>query len=485
MANCREYAVLQSKTRGGSEIWAGGLGVVGVLWAGARLGGKLMTLTEVKAALAEAEVVPSKKLGQNFLCDQNSAAWIVKQLQLEEGDCVVEVGPGTGALTEQVRGKVRKVILVEFDRRLAAWLTKRFEDDDSVEVIHEDGAQFDIRRLFKEGPVKLLGNLPYSAGGAILRNFLNAPSPVSRAVIMLQREVIDRIVAEPRTKAYGVLGLRMQSEWKSKPLKTIAPELFHPRPTIDSTVMLVEPRRDDLPVYDMKLFDELMRRGFAQRRKQLRKAMPDRRVWAEVAAEIGCSETARPEELSILQWVNLTRAYDDHPLKDNPQRGDEMFDVVNENDEVVGQEQRAVVHETGLMHRAVHVFLLNKVGEVFLQKRSRLKDVHPGRWDSSAAGHLEVGEAYEDSARRELGEELGQDGEELALVGKLPASEKTGMEFVELFTARTKGGLRYPCSEVETGMWLDPEEIDGWVARRPEEFADGFMECWRLWRHVP
>ena len=443
-----------------------------------------MTLTEVKAALAEAQVVPSKRLGQNFLCDQNSAAWIVKQLKLEPDDCVVEVGPGTGALTEQVRGKVRKVILVEFDKRLAVWLTARYADDDTVEVLHEDGAQFDIRRLHKERPVKFLGNLPYSAGGAILRNFLSAPSPVTRAVIMLQKEVIDRIVAVPRTKAYGVLSLRMQSEWTSKPLKTIAPELFHPRPTIDSTVMLVEPREGDLPVYDMRLFDELVRRGFAQRRKQLRKAMPEGREWVEVAAEVGCIETARPEELSVLDWVKVARAYDDHPLKDNPQRGDELFDVVNEADEVVGQEKRAVVHATGLMHRAVHVFLLNKGGEVFMQKRSRLKDVHPGRWDSSAAGHLDVGEGYEAAARRELQEELGQEGEELALVGKLSAQEGTGWEFVELFTARKRGALRFPCSEVETGFWLALEEIDAWTARRPEEFAPGFLECWRLWRSV-
>lgn len=441
-----------------------------------------MTRTEVIEALNAADVTPSKKLGQNFLCDQNSAAWIVQQLDPQPEDCVVEVGPGTGALSEQVRGQVRKLILVEFDRRLAVWLTQRYADEENVEVIHADGAQFDVRTLFKEGPVKMLGNLPYSAGGAILRNFLTGPSPVTKAVIMLQKEVIDRIVAKPRTKAYGVLSVRMQSEWRSTPKKTIAPDLFFPRPAIDSTVMVVEPREADLPVFDRRLCDELLRRGFAQRRKQLRKAMPTEPAWPEVAARVGCAETARPEELSLEQWVELARCYDDHPLSDNPQRQDELFDVVDENDEIIRQEKRGVVHAEGLWHRAVHVLLRNKKDEVFLQKRSRLKDVHPGTWDTSASGHLDAGEDYETAAGRELAEELGQEGADLTRVAKIRACEGTGWEFVEFYEARQTRTLRFPCAEIEYGLWIPPVEVDGWIARRPEDFATGFLECWKVWR---
>ena len=167
------------------------------------------------------------------------ARWIGEQLDPQPDDCVIEVGPGTGALSEHLVGKVRKLVLVEYDQRLAEYLTKRFADEPSVEVHSEDGARFDLRPYWAEGQVKLLGNLPYSAGGAILRNFLKGPTPVERAVIMLQKEVIDRILAEPRTKAFGVLTLRMQSEWDSAPIKTIGPECFYPRPLIDSTVMML------------------------------------------------------------------------------------------------------------------------------------------------------------------------------------------------------------------------------------------------------
>ena len=444
-----------------------------------------VTGSEVKAALAEAGVIPSKKLGQNFLTDPNTARWIVDQLEPAAEDFVVEVGPGTGALSEALVGRVRKLLLIEYDLRLAEWLKRRFEGEESVEVVHADGARFDLRPLFKEQPVKLLGNLPYSAGGVILRNFLQRPSPVSRAVLMMQKEVIDRIRAVPRTKNYGVLSLRMQSEWDSVRLKTIGPEVFHPRPTIDSTVMLVEPRSGELPVYDGRLFDELVRRGFAQRRKQLRKAMPAEPAWSEVAAVLETVETARAEELSLEQWVELTRRYDPHPLSEIPQRGDELFDVVDENDEVVRQECRDVVHAQDLLHRAIHAFIINKRGEVFLQKRSRLKDMHPGQWDSSAAGHLDAGENYYDCAVRELEEEAGQREGELKLVATLSAREETGWEFVHLFEVPQTGPVRFPCAEVEAGLWLAPTEIDGWVARRPQDFASGFLECWKAWKSLP
>ncbi len=426
-------------------------------------------------------VMPSKKLGQNFLIDQNVAEWIVEQLEIEAGDTVVEVGPGTGALTEYAVSVADRVILVEFDARLAEGLKNRYQGNDKVQVHHCDGARFDVRQLFKYQPVKLLGNLPYSAGGAIMRNFMKRPSPVCKAVLMLQKEFIDRIIAIPRTKAYGVLSLRMQSEWHSKPVKTIPPQAFFPRPLIDSTVMVCDPRPQDLPVYDARLFDEMVRRGFAQRRKQVRKQMPDTAIWSDAAKHIGVAETARAEEISLEQWVELTRFYDDHPLKDKAQDGEELFDVVDDKDQVLRQETRAVVHREDLLHRAVHIFVFNKHRELFLQKRSRLKDKHPGVWDSSAAGHLDAGEDYQMTAVRELEEELGIKNTQLQEVGELiPACANTGWEHIMLYVARHDGALRFPCSEIEAGQWVSVEEIRAWIEARPGDFASGFIECWNV-----
>lgn len=429
--------------------------------------------------------MPSRQLGQNFLIDANVARWIVDQLEIAPGETVVEVGPGTGALTEYVVEKADHVVLVEFDARLAAWLKKKFAENSKVEVHHADGAQFDVRTLFQHRPIKFLGNLPYSAGGAIMRNFLRQPTPVSRAVLMLQKEVIDRLVAVPRTKDYGVLTLRVQSEWCVKPVKVVPPEAFHPRPQIDSSVAVLTPRGAEFPVYDARLFDELVRRGFAQRRKQIKKQLPESPGWEEVAGKIGVPVTARAEEISLPQWVELTRLYDSHPLLEIPQRGEEIFDVVDEKDEVIGTASRDEVHERDLKHRAVHVLVFNKKKEVLLQKRSRLKDRHPSVWDSSSSGHLDSGEGYEAAAIRELDEELGIDDAEVQEIAQIDASEETGWEFVRLFVARHDGAVRVPASEVEAFEWFPQEILQEWIAKRGQkDFAPGFLRCWREFRDL-
>lgn len=441
-----------------------------------------VTGQEIRDALVAAGVTPSRQLGQNFLCDPNMARWIVSQLEVEPEDAVVEVGPGTGALSSHLVGNVRRLILVEFDSRLAAWLKERFANEPTVEVHHADAVKFDIRTLYKHRPLKFLGNLPYSSGGAILRNFLSRPNPFSRAVVMLQKEVIERLAAVPRTKDYGLLTLRVQSEWSVKPLRTVPPEAFHPRPQIDSAVALLLPRGKELPAFDARRFDELIRRGFAQRRKQMGKQMPDSPPWEEAAAEIGVAITARAEELSLSQWVELARAYDPHPLRDIPQKDGEIFDVVDEADAVTGQATRREVHEKGLLHRAVHVFVVNRHGELLLQKRSRFKDAHPSVWDSSVAGHLDAGEDYASAAIRELEEEMGISDVPAEEIGRIAPCQATGWEHVRLFLTRWDGSPRFPCAEVEAALWMRPEELGQWIAARPEDFASGFLECWKLAR---
>ena len=440
-----------------------------------------MNEREIRHILSHRGVLPSRQLGQNFLTDEATAARIVSHLNLTPEDTVVEVGPGTGALTRHVVGRVKKLILVEFDSRLAAALKEKYSDVPEVEVVHQDAVEFDVRRLFAHRPIKFLGNLPYASGGAIMKNFLSVPHPFRQAVIMLQKEVIDRLSAQPGHEDYGLLSLRVQSGWHVKTVMEVPPDVFYPVPQVDSSVALLEPR-EDLPPFDRRLFDELLRRGFGQRRKQLHKLLPEGKDWGELVTQLGVAKTVRAEELDLSQWLQITHFYDDHPLKEIPQKGTEMFDLVDDEDQVIGQAMRSEIHAKDWKHRAVHVFVFNKRRDLLLQLRSRAKDKHPGVWDSSAAGHLDVGERYEAAAIRELEEELGIHKDQVIEVAKLPPSEATGWEFITLYAAQYQGALRYPCSEVDAVQWFPMEVIEQWINNRPEDFASGLIECWKAFR---
>lgn len=160
-------------------------------------------------------------------------------------------------------------------------------------------------------------------------------------------------------------------------------------------------------------------------------------------------------------------------MADNP---DELFDVVDERDRVIGVARRADVHANGLLHRAVHILVCRGNGEIFLQQRSMEKDSHPGKWDSSASGHLDSGEGYDEAAIRELREELGIEVGELVEVGSLPASEATGQEFVRIYLARHEGPFKLHPGEIADGKWIQPDALQAWIREGPTDFARCFLD---------
>jgi len=438
-----------------------------------------MTRTEIHEALAQIGTRPTKSLGQNFLHDQNLAAWIVDQLEIQPGEHVVEVGPGLGALTEFVVPKAGFTTLIEKDGRLANWLVQeRFNGMENVAVHHLDALDFDPRTLFLRGPTKLLGNLPYYVTSPIMFRFAAEPSPVHRMVLTMQKEVAERLAASPRSKEYGALTLVIGRRWRVKYLRTLPPEVFMPAPGVDSAAVLLEPRaHDEFPPCDGATFEWLVKQGFSQRRKQLQKMLRALHVdFPALAPQIGATEQARAEEISLAQWIALTNLV--RPLPHLPPQDvhGEIFDVVNEQDEVIGQATRHEVHEKKLRHRAVHIFVFNKKGELFLQKRSRWKDKNPGAWDSSAAGHVSSGDDYTITAERELVEELGIVAP-VTPIQEIAASERTGYEFVRLYTAQHEGPFILPPAEVETGGFFPVPLIREWIAARPRDFALSFIEC--------
>ena len=158
---------------------------------------------------------------------------------------------------------------------------------------------------------------------------------------------------------------------------------------------------------------------------------------------------------------------------------EEIFDVVNERNEVIGQAPRKEVHRRGLRHRAVHILVYNAAGQLFLQKRSMTKETDPGTWDSSAAGHVDAGETYDASIIRETREEIGIElGSTPEHILSLDACPQTGMEFVQVYRTFHEGPFTLHPEEIETGDWFSPEHITQWIADKPEEIAPSFKYIW-------
>jgi 16S rRNA (adenine1518-N6/adenine1519-N6)-dimethyltransferase len=437
-----------------------------------------MKLSTINATLAELGARPTQSLGQNFLHDQNLAQWIVDQVALQPGEAWVEIGPGLGALTEFALARSENGLLLEKDDRLIDWLRREFP---KLEVVHGDALRFDPRELFHRGPVKVFGNLPYYVSSQLLFRFTEEPSPASGFVFTLQRELAERLCAAPDTKDYGAFTVLLGRRWQAKLLRILPAHLFTPIPKVDSAVVSLTPRPDDdIPDCDPILYTALVKRGFSQRRKMVRKLLALER-WSEFAAILGVPETARAEDLSITQWATLTNLASGsdgaHAGRAQDVTG-EMFDVVNEQNEVIAQRPRGEVHRERLHHRAVHIFVFNQRGDIFLQRRSRWKDAHPRRWDSSAAGHVNAGDTYDATAPRELEEELGVTAP-LEVLGELPASRNTGWEFVKIYRAQHNGPFRLPPAEIETGGFFKREQLTRWIAARPQDFANGFLACWQ------
>jgi 16S rRNA (adenine1518-N6/adenine1519-N6)-dimethyltransferase len=441
-----------------------------------------MTLSEIRTTLQDIGVSPVKTLGQNFLHDQNLARWIIDRANLTPDDYVVEIGPGLGALTKLALSKGAHVLAIEKDTRLANFLRERLNYS-QLEVINADALDFDPQVLFSHRRVKLLGNLPYNVSSQLVLKFLQYPSPISLSLLMLQKEMALRLSASPRTSDYGTLTLRVQLYHRVEYLRTVRATVFFPQPDVDSAFVRITPRDPlELPARNDDLLMKLIRHGFSQRRKQLqgllRGYVSD---WNVAAASLDFNSKARAEELSLNQWIGLANYIAPAVHTETHAFENELFPVVDKMDRILRQAARSEVHGDNLRHRAVHILIFNERGELYLQQRSRCKDRHPLLWDSSAAGHVMAGEGYDKAAKRELQEELGINVP-LKKVLKLSASPQTGQEFIWLYRGQLRDNIRPNRSEIESGAFLPPTTINGWIAARPENFAPGFLKCWRAFR---
>lgn len=164
---------------------------------------------------------------------------------------------------------------------------------------------------------------------------------------------------------------------------------------------------------------------------------------------------------------------------------DELLCEVDEHDRVIGPRTRGEVHRLGLRHRAVHILVFSEDDQILLQKRSPTKDINPGLWDTSAAGHVDWGESYDDCAARELGEELGITSRSpLPFLFKLPASAHTGWEFVQVYRVVHSGTLRPDPREIEECRWFTSKDLDAWIRSAGSRLTSSFRRIWQTYRDI-
>jgi 16S rRNA (adenine1518-N6/adenine1519-N6)-dimethyltransferase len=265
----------------------------------------------------EAGIRPAKSLGQHFLQDRAVVERTVHAAGLGPDDVVLEVGPGLGVMTERLVEVSGRVIAVEIDHRLAARLREQFEGVDRLSVVEADAARATPEELLQlgganaDGPYMMAGNLPYNAGAAIVRNFLEARHTPRAMVVMLQREVADNMVAEPGD--LGLLGVSVQVYARPKKLLNVPPRAFYPPPKVTSSVVRLDllPEPLVLPGERQRFF-KVLRAGFSAPRKQLRNTLAQGLGIgpAEAAAALdsaGIDARRRPQELSVQDWLQLAR----------------------------------------------------------------------------------------------------------------------------------------------------------------------------------
>lgn len=256
-----------------------------------------------------------KRFGQNFLVDAGIIEKIIHAISPKPKQHIVEIGPGQGALTHPLLDSCDHLDVVEVDRDLVARLKKLQESETHLHVHEGDALKFDFSSLAaQENPLRIVGNLPYNISTPLIFHLLESSVQIHDMHFMLQKEVVDRIVANEGSKQYGRLSVIVQYYCKVSCLFFVPPECFSPRPKVQSAIVRLAPHQD-MPYVanDVVLLKQLVNRCFQQRRKTLRNSLrsilPSDTV-TEMAEKEGVDITVRPETLSVADYVNLANILD-------------------------------------------------------------------------------------------------------------------------------------------------------------------------------
>jgi 16S rRNA (adenine1518-N6/adenine1519-N6)-dimethyltransferase len=283
---------------------------------------KLTSPTEVTRLLTKYDFKCKKKLGQNFLVDQNTLQIIINSLKLNKEDCILEIGTGIGTLTSALSPLVKQVISVEKDKKLEPLLKESLSPSDNIEIIFKDVMKFDLVNLFEQkrkkgGKIeKIVGNLPYYISISLIRQILELNQYLKLAVFLIQKEVGERLMAQAGNKNYGILSLVAQYYSQPQKVHIVPSTVFYPRPKVSSMIIKFDIyKKPQVQVGNEKLFFSIIRASFQQRRKRLINSLSNyfREVLAKAEIENILTETSldknrRGETLTLEEFAKLSMA---------------------------------------------------------------------------------------------------------------------------------------------------------------------------------
>ncbi|MED5230206.1 MAG: 16S rRNA (adenine(1518)-N(6)/adenine(1519)-N(6))-dimethyltransferase RsmA [Actinomycetota bacterium] len=268
--------------------------------------------SDLKDMMEKHDLRPSKSLGQNFVVDPNTILKIIRAANIEKGEQILEIGPGLGSLTSQLSA-TSKVVAIELDRYLVPALEEvlsHFGKRENVEIVQEDAMKIDWQEFFaqRQGVWKMVANLPYNIATPLLVTLLENAPEIQAIYVMVQLEVGERFAASPKSKAYGIPSVKAQYWAETKVLGKVSPNVFLPVPKVDSAILQII-RKPSPPEVNYANFSRLIQTAFQHRRKMIRKSLNTLVPLANFSiAEV--SPQARPEELTVTDWVKLAKTLD-------------------------------------------------------------------------------------------------------------------------------------------------------------------------------
>ena len=256
---------------------------------------------------------PRKRFGQHFLTDPGVIDAIVSSIAPQQDDVIVEIGPGPGAITTPIAKRCGHLHAIELDRDLAARLRKQFAGSDRVTIHEADALSFDFSKLGSE--LRIIGNLPYNISTPLMFHLLQQRQVIKDMYFMLQKEVVDRMAADPGSKAFGRLTIMLGCYLDIEALFDVDREAFDPPPKVTSAVVRLRPLPSDFyDIHDGKVLARIVAAAFSQRRKTLRNALSEHASEEDLHA-LDIDSGLRPENVAIPDWVALANHLAEKPLE--------------------------------------------------------------------------------------------------------------------------------------------------------------------------